>query len=307
MKHIIIVHGRHFKPNETSLKKNWIAALYYGLKREDKDKAALLKNTKISFAYHGKKANEFLRSIGNPYDEYDDIKDREVTLNKLMGYSSGDFFDKEVYENLPGKSALQEAIADAFGGTLSLLGVTDKIISSVAPDMAQYWEHDSQFGSDIRWTLTDILSKALMNDDKILLISHSLGTMIAYDTLWKFSHYGEYRDIKNKKLHTWVTLGSPLSDETVKKNLKGANLNGRRKYPRNIKKWINIAAEDDYICHDQAVENDYKEMITFRNIKSIQDLKIYNLAVRKNKSNPHHSAGYLIHPITSNILAEWLD
>lgn len=305
-KHIIIIHGRNFKPNKKQLEKNWIEALHHGLEREGKDVADLFSNTKKTFVYFGEESNRFLRKIGKKYDEHENTNDRKITLSNLKKYKS-EQFNRSTYEHLPGKTALKEAVADAFGGALSMLGVADKIISSVAPDMAWYWEKDSQFGSDIRWNLTEVLSKAFRNNEEIILISHSLGTMIAYDVLWKFSHYGEYRDIKGKKLDLWLTLGSPLGDETVKNNLKGANLEGKRKYPTNIKKWINVAAEDDYICHDQAVENDYRSMLTSNIIDFIIDHRIYNLATCRNKSNPHHGVGYLIHPTVSKIITEWLN
>jgi hypothetical protein len=38
----------------------------------------------------------------------------------------------------------------------------------------------------------------------------------------------------------------------------------------------------------------------------VHDHKIFNLAVRYGKSNPHSSIGYYIHPRVSKILADWL-
>ncbi len=41
-------------------------------------------------------------------------------------------------------------------------------------------------------------------------------------------------------------------------------------------------------------------------IGSITDKKIYNMAVRGKHSNPHHGAGYLIHPETIKVVKAWL-
>jgi hypothetical protein len=41
-------------------------------------------------------------------------------------------------------------------------------------------------------------------------------------------------------------------------------------------------------------------------ISTIRDYRIYNLAVRYGKSNPHSSVGYLIHPRVAQIIASWL-
>ena len=144
-------------------------------------------------------------------------------------------------------------------------------------------------------------------DDTILVIAHSLGTMIAYDTFWKFSRTGEYRPgYTSKKIDLFITIGSPLGDETVKGQLKGMQARGKRRYPSNIRRWINIAAEDDYIAHDEDIADDFRKMTDWGLVDSIVDHRIYNLAVRNRKSNPHHGAGYLIHPVVADALASWL-
>ena len=70
--------------------------------------------------------------------------------------------------------------------------------------------------------------------------------------------------------------------------------------------WHNIAAEDDYVCHDKTVADDYKRMLQQRMIGDIRDHTIYNLSVRYGRSNPHSSLGYLIHPRTAQLLSDWL-
>jgi hypothetical protein len=70
--------------------------------------------------------------------------------------------------------------------------------------------------------------------------------------------------------------------------------------------WRNVSAEDDYLCHDNTLADDYREMLNLRLVSSIRDYHIYNLAVRYGKSNPHSSLGYLIHPRVAKIVADWL-
>ena len=180
-------------------------------------------------------------------------------------------------------------------------------MSVVAADMRQYWNFDSEFGSNVRATMVGPLKRAMNRGDKIMVVSHSLGTLIAYDTFWKFSRTGEYRPkYSNKKIDAWITLGSPLGDETVKRNLKGAGASGPRRYPGNIKRWENVSAEDDFISHDSKLSNDYKRMFKKGLVDEINDQKIYNLAVRSGSSNPHHGAGYLIHPKVIKLITDWV-
>jgi hypothetical protein len=131
--------------------------------------------------------------------------------------------------------------------------------------------------------------------------------MIAYDTFWKFCRTGEYRPhYTDKKIDLFVSLGCPLADETVKRKSYGANAEGERRYPCNIVRWVNVAAEDDFISHDGKVADDYRDMRKLGLITKIQDEFMYNLAVRDNKSNPHHEGGYLIHPTVAATVADWL-
>lgn len=306
-KKLILVHGRDFKPKKQTLEENWQEALRYGIARDfGDDKATKFDALDKMMVYYGNLSNKFLRSKGREYNENKDILDRRKSIDQLKTYVQQDF-NEDIYNALPGKSFLKEALADTFSTPLSWFGLSDALVEAVAPDMGEYWNPDSAWGSDIRWTLTEPLSEALKNEDDIMLISHSLGTMIAYDVLWKFSHYGEYQYLRDRQVKNWITMGSPLSDETVKNNLKGASATGKRKYPTNVRFWTNVAAEDDYISHDSELANDFEKMLTLGCVESIEDIKVYNLAIRGGKTNPHHGGGYLIHPELSELVADWLD
>lgn len=304
-KTIIFVHGRNFKPNRTALRSNWINALQYGIERDRNGMLPAYKRAKKEFVYFGELSNDLLKSKGHKYNEQSDIQDRKITLNTLRAYNSNQF-TKTTYKKLPGKASYKEFLADVGAVALGPIALTG-LIGLVAPDMHEYWNFDSEFGTNVRAKMIDPLKRAMNRGDKIMVISHSLGTMIAYDTFWKFCRTAEYRPkYSNKKIDVWVTLGSPLGDETVKKNLKGANADGSRRYPSNISRWDNVAAEDDFISHDSRLANDYKDMYKYRLIDDIHDHKVYNLAVRDGDSNPHHGAGYLISPRVVQLVSDWL-
>ncbi len=79
-----------------------------------------------------------------------------------------------------------------------------------------------------------------------------------------------------------------------------------RRYPANVRAWINVAAVGDYVSHDLSVRDDYRAMLELGLIESIEDHRIYNLAVRHGRSNPHHGPGYLVHPTVISAIADWL-
>ena len=179
-KHIILVHGRHFKPAATQLKRNWVDALEHGIARDyDQRMLAKFKKVKKTLVYYGDLSNAFLgKSSGKIWTkkrEAADTADRKLALAALKQYSSRDF-NKTNYKKVRNLVDVFKGVAaDVFSGPLSLLGIGDEIVGKVAPDMAHYWNPDFQFGSDVRWRLTRVLEKALKAGDDIMLVSHSLG------------------------------------------------------------------------------------------------------------------------------------
>ncbi|MDM4019341.1 hypothetical protein [Roseiconus lacunae] len=328
-KTIILVHGRHFKPAESVLTKNWTEALRHGIQRDEPNAVEAFDAARIEMIYYGDVSNEYLsRVVRERYDENNDIEDRKLCLDELKTYRKSQFSER-TYRRLPGASRWREGLADIFAGPLSILGLSDRAINMVAPDMAEYWDDATAFGSRVRAPMVRPLIEAFERNDEICVIAHSLGSLIAYDTFWKFSHMSEYRgsispdlDFEGKVIDLWITIGSPLSDETVKRNLKGSGNTDIRRYPTNIRRWINFAAEDDFISHDEQLANDYEGMITLgpgrtssgrlkKSRTKISDVRMYNLSVRGRtsndaKSNPHHGTGYLISPQVAKAVAEWV-
>ena len=307
-KTILFIHGRSFKPAKPALSRLWKDATRYGIERSFSRKVGAFDAAKKVFVYYGDISNDYLRRLGRKYNERKDVEDRKHVLEVLKTYTSRQF-TKARYDKLPGKTPLKEFFADTLSGPLKWLGLSEKAIASVAPDMREYWNPDSQFGSDVRWPFTEALRRAMDGKDKILVVAHSLGTMIAWDTFWKFSYYGEYQRYRGRRVDLWITLGSPLADETVKAHLKGAGARGSRQFPATIVHWENVAAEDDYISHDQTVKNDFKRALRYPKklaFRSIQDHRIYNLTVRREESNPHSSLGYRVHPKTAELIGKWL-
>lgn len=309
-KHLFLVHGRDFKPGADFLREQWLAALAHGMERDHPD-ATLeqYRESEKTFVYFGDLSNGFLRRAGRHYNETDDQSSRDVALSALKEYATEDFLDKrgrEIYEGLDGKSSVTEFLADLFANPLHFIGASESVISLVAPDMQHYWNPDRAFGSDLRWRLTEPLAAALGRGDDVMLMAHSLGSIMSYDVLWKLSYYGEWRHIRNRTVSEFVSLGSPLGNATVRGNLKGGGGQGLRRYPTNIGNWHNVAAEDDYIAQDETVADDFEDMESARMVNSIRDHRIYNLAVRDGESNPHHATGYLVHPEVVELVADWL-
>jgi len=305
---LIYVHGRDFKPAADTLFDLVIAAINAGMDRDNHDRVDELRLISKTIAYYGDIGNEFLEKRGRAYDEQLDVGDRRNALNLLCDLARRKDFGVSCYDRLPGKTAIAEFVADVAAPLLGSIGLGGVLISKVAPDVAEFWnKKDNNYRDAVLGRVREAIRAGLDRNDHIILISHGSGCIAAYDALWQLSHdekwAGEYAE---KKIDSWVTLGSPLGDTTVRKRLLGASSKNRERFPCNVVTWHNISAEDDYLCHDNTCADDFKPMLKQRQISSIRDYRIYNLTVRYGKSNPHSSLGYLNHPRTSSIIAEWL-
>jgi len=305
-KSIVLIHGRSWKPAEAEWRKLWRDALAYGVLTDFPDCKKAWQKAKLEFVYYGDLSNQFLMETDKQPPPADDLLDRWASLEELMERRRTSF-TKRTYLTIPNRRSWMEALADTVGALANVLRVGQPVIEAYAPDMDEYWNPDSEFGEHIRARMIGPLKRSMNRGDEILVISHSLGSLVAYDTFWKFCHTAEYTPrYSDRKIQTWITLGSPLGDETAKRNLRGARAHGPRKYPDNIRNWINIYAEDDFVSHDGRLRNDYRKMIGYGCIDSIKDIHIYNLAIRHGSANQHSSAGYLIHPKVSAAVALFL-
>jgi hypothetical protein len=305
---ILIVHGGDFKPPEDVYLDEATTALREGMQRDSPDHVEAFGKVGIELAYYGDIGNEYLRSKGRHYDEQLDIGDRRNALESLRKIPLRKKFGLQQYDKLRGKSAVPEAIADVASPLFGMLGLTTVLVSMVAKDFALYLSGNTEFTQQVRERVRSKLMEMLRRGDKVMLMSHGTGAAVAYDVLWQLSHGESYRDeFSASKIEVFVTLGSPISDDMVRRRLLGAKRRATKRFPTNIITWQNVSAEDDYYCHDKTVADDLKAMMREHVISSINDYRVYNHAMRYGKSNPHCSLGYFIHPRVAKIVVDWLE
>ena len=305
---ILIVHGGDFKPPEEVYMDEASTALREAVQRDYPDHVESFGAIGIELAYYGDLGNAYLRSAGRHYDEQLDIGDRRNALESLRKIPQRKKFGLQYYDKLRGKSAIPEAIADVASPLFGVLGLTTVLASLVAKDFALYLRGSTDFTEQVRGRVRDKLTELLRRGDKVLLMSHGTGCAVAYDVLWQLSHDERFRDeFSDSKIEVFVTLGSPISDNMVRRRLLGAGRRSIERFPTNIITWENVSAEDDYLCHDKTVADDLKAMMREHVISSINDYRVYNHAMRYGKSNPHCSLGYFIHPRVAKIIVDWIE
>ena len=305
---LLIVHGRDFKPAAETYLELSHSAMRKGVERDYPERVADFDALHVDVAWYGDLNEGVLAARGKTYDEKLDVGDRRNMLKALSQIAPRKRFGIRMYDKLPGKSALPEFFMDVGATVSSAVGLRMPVIGRMAKDFAAYLDNQDGFADDARERVRAKIC-ALMDAGKhIMLVTHGTGSVIAYDVLWELSNdtetYPEYGDCK---IDQWVTLGSPLGDRTVQKRLLGAQEREEARFPSNVISWNNLSAEDDYTCHDATLADDFKTMLRQRNVSAVHDYRVFNLAVRYGKSNPHSSIGYYIHPRLTKIVVDWLD
>ena len=120
----------------------------------------------------------------------------------------------------------------------------------------------------------DNVVRPLIEQRPRILITHSLGTVIAYNILQQLENEGSSINIP-----LFVTLGSPLGLAAVK-----ARINTPRKKPNIVQRWVNYYDTSDLVTLGRSLDiNTFAE-------------NIENDGTVNNKSrNAHNVAGYLPH------------
>jgi hypothetical protein len=169
-------------------------------------------------------------------------------------------------------------------------------------DVHRYLDDAGGVGTAIRGQLIEAIREAWGAGDRVLLIGHSLGSVIAYDSLWQLS-----RESGGGRVALFMTLGSPIATRFVRHGLLGATLAAPARYPSNIDRWVNVAARGDLVCLHRRIRPYFRRMVELGLIRSIEDLpSIYNHYRAGRGLNVHKSYGYLNHPAVAERICRGL-
>lgn len=227
-------------------------------------------------------------------------------------------------------------VVDTFiAGVLGLVGTTvdiakerfemekfaDWVLGKVLKDLDFYYDEKRKIGDRsnpknkvlARTVLMNELKKALLRrkDDDIMLIAHSMGTIIAYDVLRDIRHLAP-----DFKLAHFVTIGSPLGLPYVKRKIiaereyKGTESETKSEKDRVrtptvvTGSWINYADRKDPVALDVHLRDDYRA--NTHNVRVKDDLVANGYKSPAGEPNHHKSYGYLRTPELSEQIRDFL-
>ena len=172
-------------------------------------------------------------------------------------------------------------------------------------DSMRYFENHDGSADRIRALLAAELRSAWRAGDRVLLMAHSLGSVIAWDTLWMLGHSAQ-RGSTDAGIDLFLTLGSPLGTRFVRSRLLGAGAGGARRYPAGIHRWRNLAALGDLTALGHRFADDYAEMLQLGLVAEITDqTDLVNPFRGQEGLNVHKCYGYFVNAATGLAIADW--
>lgn len=297
---VIGIHGMGNKPPPEVLKQWWLDSLYEGL-ADSGIPCHAFRFELVYWAHH---------LHPEPYDLNLDDKDDSLFLD-------------EPYVPSPGKPAPQpsrlrrktlgflEKLLDRLllkdDLTVNYKSITDSIIRKYFEDLETYYSSDC-IGEEqkdcparkaIRADLLALLRKFRRFD--ILLISHSMGTIISYDVL--------NEDTRDVNVHTYVTMGSPLGLPVIisrfvqERRAAIPEFDAVTTPPAVQQRWYNLSDLEDRVAFNYDLGDDYGP-----NARGVgaDDKIVYNDYEVDGAPNHHKVYGYLRTKEMAAILHDFL-
>ncbi|MDZ7768677.1 MAG: hypothetical protein U5K38_06205 [Woeseiaceae bacterium] len=168
-------------------------------------------------------------------------------------------------------------------------------------DIRRYVRNTDDGAATARRHLKMPLRAAAKAGRPVLLIAHSMGSVIAWDVLWELSREGDY----DGRVDLFMTIGSPLGQRYIQRRLHGAKLAGAERYPDVIRHWINIAAIGELTALDRTLSDDFGEMQRLGLLQSIDDIEVFNWFRIDGVLNVHAEYGYLANSEVAAQIANW--
>lgn len=275
---VIYIHGIGNKPPEAVLTSQWDRALF-GQRMGDKTRMAYWVNR---------------RRHGPPTEDESEGEDYSVSPSTMRQFAIRSSDIDPNHEVLithlatsPGEEAFLREVRDHVETNLTHASVGAKGVTDVVWDGLS-WLFTGAFLRDVHDFFFDVDERARMKQSLMnviapggapfVVVSHSQGTMIAYDVLSDL-------DPKMYPVKLFITMGSPLGLRPVLARFYRWKKTKKLRVPVCVKTWLNVANRGDVVCADvdlrnEVVAGDFSNEIVDSPNQALQDDK-------------HSATGYL--------------
>ncbi|MBI3778805.1 MAG: hypothetical protein HY274_07835 [Gammaproteobacteria bacterium] len=291
---ILFIPGKNPKPPVDEHRQQLLRCLLRGVGRADPVVARQIEADGDAF-----------RLIGwNPlyYQSYKPLDEDFLWIDRLLSQDGPTHEDVNEALSFRRRTAwLLYTLADIFNFLIPLL--PDPAVKSTVQETARYFSNEGNIGQQVRELLKAPLRDMFARDERVMIIGHSMGSVIAYDALWELTHIE-----KNPgRVDLFLTIGSPLGMRFTQQRLLGWHEQGKRRYPHDIRHWINMASQGDLTALDPTLRDDFRAMLELGVVQSLTDVNggIFNYFRNAQGLNVHRSYGYLVNPRLGEVVARW--
>lgn len=296
---IIGIHGLGNKPSKRVLEHWWKRAMMEGLKANH-FKPLLPKFELVYWAdvLYDKPLMKSVKDANSPYflnERYKKASRGFKAENHNTRMKVVDFLSRQLNRIL-----LNDDLS------LNYSFITDKIVNTYFKDLEKYYSASSNLENGESYKVKDVIQSRLVKiiekykNDDIMLISHSMGSIIAFDVLRFVS--------PKSKINTFITMGSPLGLPVVISKIASEQkqrFNGENQMitPAGIVgKWFNFSDILDEVAFNFKLADDFSE--NKQGVSPTDFLVVNNYEINGIR-NAHKSFGYLRTPEFSKVLNEF--
>ncbi len=243
-KQLVFVHGRAQEHKDAAeLKASWIDAFRRGL--QENGLSLPIAEEAIRFPYYGDTlydlvegkpiddvAEIIVKGVGSAEDERAFMREVIVEIQQQTGVSAAQIANvagDEVLHKGPLNWEWLQGVLKAIDHFIP--GASGASIAIATNDVYQYLTNIG-----IRDQIETGVRKAMQSDVPSVVVSHSLGTVVAYNLLRREGTQNHWN------VPLFVTLGSPLAIKAIKKSL------APNKHPQCATSWFNAMDERDVVA-----------------------------------------------------------
>lgn len=241
---LVFVHGRAQQgKNADLLKKEWIEAWKAGLAKNGL--TLPIAEDMIRFPYYGDTLDQLVK--GSTEDQAADVVIRGAESNNdEQAFMRSILREVQEMKGITDDLVRQVANPEAtergpmnWGWVQAILSTLDQHIPGASGASVALFTHDVYEylkNPGIRDVIDSGIRKAFSPDIETVVVSHSLGTVVAYNVLRRDG------DDAGWKIPTFITLGSPLAVKVIKQGLTPI------RHPRCAPIWFNAMDERDVVA-----------------------------------------------------------
>jgi len=293
---IIGIHGLGNKPSKRQLRRWWKLAMKEGLKTNNYPSVL----PKFKLVYWADVMHEKVQKI-TEQDENSPCFLREKYIEAPDTFPQEDHTTRKKLVDFIGKQMNRILLNKDL--TLNYSFISDTIVSRFFKDLEIYYKEDCTDTNDKQCKAKDIIKGRLIRvlekykSDRIMLISHSMGSIVAFDVI-------NFHTL-DIPINTFITAGSPLGLPVVISKIAAEQ---KQKLNHNItiqtpsaisKSWFNFSDIFDKVALNYKLANVFSKNVY--GVKPIDFLVINNYEI-VGKRNPHKLYGYLRTPEFSKVL-----